>query len=56
MQNIFIFLLGVIVGAVAAVIYYRRNKAVIEAALAEAVRQRKQIEEAYLALKAKIGG
>ena len=56
MQNIFIFLLGAIAGAIAAVIYYRRNTKVIETALAEAVRQRKQVEEAYLALKAKIGG
>ena len=49
-------ILGAIAGAVGAVIYYRRNKVVIEAALAEAVRQRKQIEEAYNALKTKIGG
>jgi tetrahydromethanopterin S-methyltransferase subunit D len=49
-------ILGAIAGAVGAVIYYRRNNVMIEAALAEAVRQRKQVEEAYLTLKAKIGG
>jgi len=56
MNGVFIFILGAITGAIAAVIYYRRNTKMVEDALAEAVRQRKQAEEAYLALKAKIGG
>ena len=56
MESIFIFLCGAIAGAIAAVIYYRKNIAKVEAALAEAVIKRRQIEEEYLALKAKIGG
>lgn len=56
MYYLLAFICGVICGAIGAVIYYRRNTAIIEAALSDAVKARKKAEEAFDGIKKKVGG
>jgi hypothetical protein len=51
-----VFVAGIVAGAVAAVIYYRRHVAAVEAALADAVRLREQARTEARALRDKLGG